>query len=120
MIVDDSSALRRTLALTLRKAGYQVLQARDGSDALNQLQRGAMPSLIICDVEMPRLNGFEFLSQRRANSLWSQIPTIMLTSRGNHKHRTLAKHLGATDYFTKPYIEKEFVGAISNLLQQTP
>ncbi|ESA35453.1 chemotaxis protein histidine kinase-like protein [Leptolyngbya sp. Heron Island J] len=120
MIVDDSSALRRTLALTLHKAGYQVLQAKDGRDALDQLQRGAIPELIICDVEMPRLNGFEFLSQRRANSVWSQIPTVMLTSRGNQKHRTLAKHLGATDYFTKPYIEKEFVSAIANLLQQHP
>lgn len=120
MIVDDSSALRRTLALTLRKAGYQVLQARDGRDALDQLQQGAMPKLIVCDVEMPRVNGFEFLSQRRANSVWSQIPTVMLTSRGNHKHRTLAKHLGATDYFTKPYIEKEFVGAIANLLKPKP
>ncbi|NEQ50036.1 MAG: hybrid sensor histidine kinase/response regulator [Leptolyngbya sp. SIO3F4] len=117
MIVDDSSALRRTLELTLRKAGYQVLQAKDGRDALEQLQRGALPDLIICDVEMPRLNGFEFLSQRRANLVWAKIPTVMLTSRGNHKHQTLAKHLGATDYFTKPYIEKEFVSAISTLLE---
>lgn len=120
MIVDDSSALRRTLALTLLKAGYQVLQAKDGRDAVEQLQRGALPDLIICDVEMPRLNGFEFLSQRRAHSSWAKIPTVMLTSRGNHKHQTLAKHLGATDYFTKPYIEKEFVGAIAALLQQHP
>lgn len=118
MIVDDSSALRRTLALTLSKAGYHVLQAKDGRDAVEQLQRGAVPALIICDVEMPRLNGFEFLSQQRANVAWAQIPTVMLTSRGNHKHQTLAKHLGATDYFTKPYIEKEFVGAIANLLQK--
>ena len=120
MIIDDSSALRRTLALTLGKAGYQVLQAKDGRDAVEQLQRGALPNLIICDVEMPRLNGFEFLSQRRANAAWAEIPTVMLTSRGNHKHQTLAKHLGATDYFTKPYIEKEFVGAIATLLQQQP
>lgn len=120
MIVDDSSALRRTLALTLHKAGYRVLQAKDGRDGLEQLKRGALPDLIICDVEMPRLNGFEFLSQRRSNLVWANIPTIMLTSRGNHKHRTLAKHLGATDYFTKPYIEKGFVGAIATLLQQQP
>ncbi|MEL7505882.1 MAG: hybrid sensor histidine kinase/response regulator [Cyanobacteria bacterium J06554_1] len=120
MIIDDSSALRRTLALTLGKAGYQVLQAKDGRDAVEQLQRGALPNLIICDVEMPRLNGFEFLSQRRANADWAEIPTVMLTSRGNHKHQTLARHLGATDYFTKPYIEKEFVGAIATLLQQQP
>ena len=118
MIIDDSSALRRTLALTLRKAGYEVLQARDGQDALDQLQQGSLPELIICDVEMPRLNGFEFLNQRRTNSTWANIPTVMLTSRGNQKHRSLAKHLGATDYFTKPYIEKEFMGAIATLLKQ--
>ena len=120
MIVDDSSALRRTLALTLAKAGYQVLQAKDGCDAVEQLQQGASPDLIICDVEMPRLNGFEFLSQRQANSSWAKIPTIMLTSRGNHKHQTLARHLGATDYFTKPYIEKDFIGAIAKRLEQSP
>lgn len=120
LIIDDSSALRRTLALTLHKAGYRVLQAKDGRDGLEQLKRGVLPELIICDVEMPRLNGFEFLSQRRTNLAWADIPTIMLTSRGNHKHRTLAKHLGATDYFTKPYIEKDFVGAIATLLQQHP
>ena len=118
MIIDDSSALRRTLALTLRKAGYQVLQAKDGRDALEQLQQGTLPDLIICDVEMPRLNGFDFLSHRRANSVWAQIPTIMLTSRGNHKHQTLAKQLGANDFFTKPYIEKEFLNAIATYLQQ--
>ncbi|MEM1255862.1 MAG: response regulator [Cyanobacteria bacterium P01_H01_bin.21] len=118
MIIDDSSALRRTLALTLRKVGYQVLQAKDGRDALEQLQQGALPDLIICDVEMPRLNGFEFLNQRRENPVWVNIPTVMLTSRGNHKHRTLAKRLGATDYFTKPYIEKEFTDAIAVLLEQ--
>ncbi|MBE9067838.1 response regulator [Leptolyngbya cf. ectocarpi LEGE 11479] len=120
MIIDDSSALRRTLALTLHKAGYRVLQAKDGRDGLEQLKRGVLPELIICDVEMPRLNGFEFLSQRRTNVAWADIPTIMLTSRGNHKHRNLAKHLGATDYFTKPYIEKDFVGAIATLLQRHP
>ncbi|MEM7062401.1 MAG: hybrid sensor histidine kinase/response regulator [Cyanobacteria bacterium P01_B01_bin.77] len=118
MIVDDSSALRRTLALTLHKAGYRVLQAKDGRDGLEQLKRGALPDLIICDVEMPHLNGFEFLSQRRTNPAWADIPMVMLTSRGNHKHRTLAKHLGATDYFTKPYIEKDFVGEIATLLQR--
>mgnify|MGYP001794279766 CR=1 FL=1 len=118
MIIDDSSALRRTLALTLRKAGYQVLQAKDGRDALEQLQRGTLPDLIICDVEMPRLNGFDFLSHRRANSAWAQIPTMMLTSRGSHKHHTLAKQLGANDYFTKPYIEKEILNAIATHLQQ--
>ena len=118
LVVDDSAALRRTLALTLQKAGYRVLQARDGQEALDQLQQNSSIQLIICDIEMPNMNGFEFLSQRRQDPQISCIPVAMLTSRGNPKHRRLAMHLGATQYFTKPYIEQTFLVDIQNMLEQ--
>ena len=118
LVVDDSAALRRTLALTLQKAGYRVLQARDGREALDQLQQGSHIKLVICDIEMPTMNGFEFLSQRRREPQLTQIPVAMLTSRSNTKHRQLAMQLGANAYFTKPYIEQEFLEAVRNMLGQ--
>jgi chemotaxis family two-component system sensor histidine kinase/response regulator PixL len=119
LVVDDAVALRRTLALTLERAGCQVLQARDGREAIEQLQRSASVKLVICDVEMPNMNGFEFLSHRRQDSQLSKIPVAMLTSRSNDKHRWLAMQLGATAYFTKPYLEQEFVAAIKELINQS-
>jgi chemotaxis family two-component system sensor histidine kinase/response regulator PixL len=118
LVVDDSAALRRTLALTLEKADYRVLQARDGREALEQLQGGSKIHLVICDVEMPNMNGFEFLGQRRRDPQLTQIPVAMLTSRSSDKHRQLAMHLGATAYFTKPYIEQQFLRAVKNLIAQ--
>ena len=70
---------------------------------------------MICDIEMPNMNGFEFLTQRRQDPELAQIPTVMLTSRSNDKHRWLAMQLGAVDYFTKPYLEQEFLTAIAPL-----
>lgn len=117
LVVDDSITLRQTLALTLQKVGYRVLQARDGREAIEQLQQSAV-QLVVCDVEMPNMNGFEFLSHRRQDPQLVQIPVVMLTSRSSDKHRQLAKHLGANNYFTKPYIEQEFVTAIKEVIQQ--
>lgn len=117
LVVDDAATLRRMLALTLEKAGYRVLQARDGQEALTQLQQGSSVQLVICDIEMPNMNGFEFLSQRRQNLTFAAIPVVMLTSRSNDKHRRLAMHLGATEYFSKPYIEHDLLRALKHLLE---
>ena len=119
LVVDDAVALRRTLALTLERAGCRVLQARDGREALEQLQRTSSVALVICDIEMPNMNGFEFLSSRRQDAELSKIPVVMLTSRSNDKHRWLAMQLGATAYFTKPYLEQDFLGAITQLIAQS-
>ncbi|MEW6496852.1 MAG: response regulator, partial [Cyanobacteriota bacterium] len=100
LIVDDAVALRRTLALTLERGGCRVLQARDGREALEQLQQSSAVKLVVCDIEMPNMNGFEFLQARRQNSQLLKIPVVMLTSRSNDKHRWLAMHLGANAYFT--------------------
>ena len=117
LIIDDSAALRRTLALTLQKAGYRVIQAKDGREALDQLQQGRDIQLIICDIEMPRMNGFEFLSQKRLTPAFASIPTVMLTSRSSPKHRMLALQLGADSYFSKPYIEADFLTALKTHLK---
>ncbi len=119
LVIDDAVTSRRTLALSLERAGYRVLQARDGQEGVEQLGQNPDVQLIVCDVEMPVMNGFEFLTHRRKTPEITTIPTVMLTSRSNDKHRWLAKQLGATDYFTKPYLEQEFLKAIEVHLEAT-
>ncbi|MEO0854675.1 MAG: response regulator, partial [Cyanobacteria bacterium J06648_11] len=119
LVVDDSITLRQTLALTFERAGYRVLQARDGREAIEQLERHSAIQLVVCDVEMPNMNGFEFLSHRRQNPPMAQVPVVMLTSRSGDKHRKLAMHLGADGYFTKPYLEQEFLVAIDSLRRKS-
>ncbi|MGB3311832.1 MAG: response regulator [Nodosilinea sp.] len=117
LVIDDAITSRRTLALSLERTGYRVLQARDGQEALDQLAQNPAVKLIVCDIEMPNMNGFEFLTARRQSPTLAAIPTLMLTSRSNDKHRWLAMQLGATDYFSKPYLEQEFLGAIREAIQ---
>jgi len=114
LVVDDSLSLRQSLSLILEKAGYKVIQAEDGMDGIDKLQHSEV-DLIICDLEMPRMNGFEFLKTIRKQPDLSQAPIAMLTSRGNQQYRQLAKQLGAADYWTKPYGEKELLSAITDL-----
>ena len=118
LVVDDSTTIRQALVTTLQKAGYQVLQARDGWEAVVQLRQGAIVQLVICDIEMPNMNGFEFLSECRQDPQLTKIPIAMLTTRGNDKHRALAMHLGAIAYFTKPYMDIELLEAVKNIIYQ--
>ena len=118
LVVDDSTTARQALIQTLQKAGYQALQARDGCEAIEHLRRNSKVQLIVCDVEMPNMNGFEFLDCRRKDPNLATIPVVMLTTRSNSKHRGLAMHLGADAYFTKPYIELEFLSSIQEMIEQ--
>jgi len=117
LVVDDSINVRRFLATTLEKAGYRVEQARDGQDALEQLQTiGSLVQAIVSDVEMPRLDGFGLLAQIKSLPMCQSIPVIMLTSRSGEKHRRLANQLGAAAYFTKPYQEQDLLQTLAKLL----
>ena len=107
MVIDDSLNSRRFLALTLEKAGYQTEQAGDGQEALEKLAAGISVGAIICDLEMPRLDGFGFLSQVKSNSKYQHLPVIMLTSRSGAKHRQAAMNLGAMAYMNKPFQKQE-------------
>ena len=106
LVIDDSLNVRRLLALTLEKAGYDVEQARDGEDAFDKLDNGLAVDSIVCDVEMPRMDGYSFLSKLRSRPEYADVPVTMLTSRSGEKHRRLAMNLGATAYFSKPYQER--------------
>ncbi len=117
LLIDDSINVRRLLALTLEKAGYQVAQAKDGQDALDKLIAGLEVEAIICDVEMPRLDGYSFLAKLKAEAQHQHLPVAMLTSRSSQKHRQLALDLGATAYFTKPYNEQHLLQTLETMIQ---
>ncbi len=118
LIVDDSITVRQTLALTLQHAGYQVLQAKDGYEAIALLGHQLDIQLILCDIEMPRMNGFEFLKHRQQDAALLNIPVIILTSRSASKHRLIASELGATDYITKPYLEHKLLATVKEMLEK--
>jgi two-component system, chemotaxis family, sensor histidine kinase and response regulator PixL len=116
LVIDDSLTARQFLALTLEKAGYQVVQARDGKEGLQQLQQSTQFQAIFCDIEMPRMNGFEFLTACRQELSLTLPPIIMLTSRSGDKHRQMAYRLGASNYLTKPYLEQELLTTLQDCL----
>ena len=116
LVIDDSLTIRKTLALTLSKGGYQVIQARNGIDAIEQLRQQPGIHAAVCDIEMPQMNGFEFLSRCRQEFPSRSLPVIMLTSRSSERYRQLAKQLGATSYLTKPYLDKELLSTLETCL----
>jgi chemosensory pili system protein ChpA (sensor histidine kinase/response regulator) len=116
LIVDDSINVRRFLALTLEKGGYLVEQAKDGQDALEKLQTGLSVQAVICDIEMPRVDGYGFLGRVKSNGDLKNIPVAMLTSRSSDKHRQLAMQLGARAYFSKPYNEQELLRTLDDII----
>jgi chemotaxis family two-component system sensor histidine kinase/response regulator PixL len=116
LVIDDSINVRRLVAVTLEKAGYRVEQAKDGQDALEKLQRGLGVQGIICDIEMPRLDGYGFLAHYKTDPMGKDIPVVMLTSRSSDKHRAIAMHLGASAYFSKPFQEKELLQTLRFLI----
>lgn len=116
LVVDDAISLRQTLSLTLQKFGYQVIQAQNGIEALEKLQLHPEIQVVVSDLEMPRMNGFELLSNFRQYPNLAKIPVVILTSRSAEKHRQLAQELGAKAYLTKPFLEHEFISTIQELI----
>ena len=116
LIVDDSITVRELLSMSFNKVGYRVEQARDGQEAWEKLRSGLPCDLVFCDIEMPRMDGLELLSRLQKDSGLQQIPIAMLTSRGADRHRQMAVDLGASGYFTKPYLEEALLDAANKML----
>ena len=117
LVVDDSITVRELLSLSFNKLGYRVEQARDGQEAWDKLRGGLPCDMIFCDIEMPRMNGLELLSNLQKHEELKLIPVAMLTSRGADKHRNLANDLGAKAYLTKPYTEKALMDVAQRLIE---
>jgi chemotaxis protein histidine kinase CheA/ActR/RegA family two-component response regulator len=117
LIVDDSITVRELLSLTFKRAGYRVEQARDGQEAWDKLRAGLPCDIVFCDIEMPRMDGLEFLSRVQKDTALSKVPVAMLTSRGSDRHRQIAAQLGASGYFIKPYLEEALLDAAKRMIK---
>ena len=115
MIVDDSLTVRKITSRLLMREGFAVVTAKDGLDAL-QLLAERVPDAILLDIEMPRMDGFEFAKTIKADVNLARIPIIMITSRTAEKHRNRAKELGVDAYLGKPYQEEELLRNLRELL----
>ncbi|SDM10828.1 chemosensory pili system protein ChpA (sensor histidine kinase/response regulator) [Janthinobacterium sp. OK676] len=119
MVVDDSLTVRRVMQRLFEREGYQVMLAKDGLDALEQLhalEAAAMPAMLLVDVEMPRMDGFDLTRNVRSDDKTRAIPVIMITSRSADKHRAHAFELGVNAYFGKPFQEDELLAEVGRLL----
>ena len=115
MVVDDSITVRRVTQRLLERNGMRVLTAKDGVDAMALLQEHT-PDVILLDIEMPRMDGYEVASHVRNDPRLADIPLIMITSRVGDKHRARAIELGVDDYLGKPYQESQLLDAIEPLV----
>ena len=118
LVVEDSIVQRQSIVRILEKGGYQVIQAAHGQEAIANLEQNSPIGLIISDLEMPVMNGFEFLSYCQNHTLFSQIPIMMITTRSGAKHRQLALSLGAKSYMTKPASDRELLQAVAQLVER--
>ena len=113
LVVDDSLTVRRVTKRLLEREGYRVAMAKDGLEALEALG-SQVPAVVLSDIEMPRMDGFDLLRNIRADAVLAGLPVIMITSRIAQKHRELAMRLGANHYLGKPYSEEELLGLIAS------
>jgi chemosensory pili system protein ChpA (sensor histidine kinase/response regulator) len=117
MVVDDSITMRKVTSRVLQEQGFEVITARDGVDATEQLQE-RVPDLLLLDIEMPRMDGYGVAEFVRADARLRHIPIMMITSRSGQKHRDRAKQAGANAYLTKPYKEAELLAEVGRLLDK--
>jgi len=115
MVVDDSLTMRKVLGRLLEREGYKVITAKDGMDALQILQE-TIPDIILSDIEMPRMDGFELTRNVRGDSRMANIPLIIISSRTAEKHQNLARELGVNAFLGKPVADDELTAQIAALL----
>ncbi|MGZ3441596.1 MAG: response regulator, partial [Polyangia bacterium] len=111
LVVDDSLTVRRVTQRLLVREGYRVTLAKDGLDALERLAE-EVPQVVLSDIEMPRMDGFDLVRNLRADARWRALPVIMITSRIAQKHRDHAAELGVDHYLGKPYSEEDLLALI--------
>jgi two-component system, sensor histidine kinase and response regulator len=118
LFVEDNEDLRENAALVLGLEGYKVQVASDGREALEFLENGLVPSLIVSDIMMPRMDGYEFFEAVRQKAHLKAVPFIFLTARGSRQDISTGRMLGADDYLVKPFDPEEFLIAVQNKLQR--
>jgi PleD family two-component response regulator len=116
LVVDDEPHIQQILRFTLEKAGYQVFCASDGEEALEKMTE-VKPSLVLLDVMMPKIDGFEVCRKMRQDFILNQIPVIMLTAKGDLTEKVRGLDGGANDYLVKPYSNEELLLRVRNVLE---
>ncbi len=119
MVVDDSVTVRKVTSRLLERNGMNVLTAKDGVDAISLLQEHK-PDIMLLDIEMPRMDGFEVANLVRHDENLKDLPIIMITSRTGEKHRERAMNIGVNDYLGKPYQESLLLETIAKLVAEHP
>jgi chemosensory pili system protein ChpA (sensor histidine kinase/response regulator) len=117
LVVDDSITVRRVTQRLLQREGYRVSLAADGLQALERLAE-EKPAVVLSDIEMPRMDGFDLARNIRADQRWAQLPIVMITSRIAEKHREHARELGVNHYLGKPYSEEELLSLVKHYCTQ--
>ncbi len=117
MVVDDSITMRKVTSRVLERADMDVITAKDGLDALEKLQE-SVPDLMLLDIEMPRMDGYELATYMRNDARTKGVPIIMITSRTGEKHRQRALEIGVERYLGKPYQEEELLRQVHEILRQ--
>jgi chemosensory pili system protein ChpA (sensor histidine kinase/response regulator) len=117
LVVDDSITVRRVMERFLQRNGMRVVTAKDGLDAISTLAE-QKPDIILLDIEMPRMDGYEFATHVRNDERVSDVPIIMITSRVGDKHRARAIEIGVNDYLGKPYQDSQLLESIRKLLEE--
>ena len=118
LVVDDSITMRRVTQRLLERRGARVYTARDGLDAITVLQEHSV-DVILLDIEMPRMDGYQFATHVRNDPKLKALPIIMITSRSGEKHRAKAIEIGVNDYLSKPYQESQLIAAIEALVRRS-
>lgn len=108
LVVDDSYTVRQVTSRLLKRHQFEPYQAKDGMDALAEMEE-ILPDIVLLDIEMPKMDGFEVLEKMRASEKLRAVPVIMITSRSGEKHRLRAVQAGANAYLTKPYLEEDLL-----------
>ena len=116
MVVDDSITMRKVTTRVLERAELDVITAKDGLDAVEKLQE-KVPDLMLLDIEMPRMDGYELATYMRNDARLKDVPIIMVTSRTGEKHRQRALEIGVERYLGKPYQEADLLRHVQEILR---
>ncbi|WP_298293545.1 response regulator [Thiomonas sp.] len=119
LVIDDSNTIRRSAEIFLKQAGYDVVLAEDGFDALSKVN-DHHPDLIFCDILMPRLDGYQTVAVIRRSGKFAHIPVVMLSSKDGVFDKARGRMVGAQDYLTKPFTKDQLLDAVKRHLQAVP
>ena len=115
LIIDDSVTIRQQVSMTLKSAGYEVVEACDGQDGVEVVRKNTVIAMVLCDLNMPRMNGIEFLDSIRGDAAGLPVPVVMLTTDGSPELIARAKRAGAKGWIVKPFQTDLLLAAVRRI-----